>query len=153
MKQVCLLISFRFFKFFSFLGIVCEKGKTFGIYAISVSRQYETGFLEEWHIYRRYSDFYDLHTKVKDKFPDLAKLPFPGKKTFHNMDRAVLERRMKMLGAYMHELCQNTIVSSHYGLQELLMTFLEQGDYDKATGGPISSTVSKLCYMYDIQNK
>lgn len=48
-------------------GIVCEKGKTFGIYAIRVTRQYDSGFLEEWHIYRRYSDFYDLHTKIKDK--------------------------------------------------------------------------------------
>lgn len=48
-------------------GIVCEKGKTFGIYALRVSRQYATGYLEEWHIYRRYSDFYDLHTKVKEK--------------------------------------------------------------------------------------
>lgn len=49
------------------VGIVCEKGKTFGVYAIHVSRQYDTGFSEEWHIYRRYSDFYDLHTKIKEK--------------------------------------------------------------------------------------
>ncbi|KAJ3654689.1 hypothetical protein Zmor_013862 [Zophobas morio] len=125
-------------------GIVSEKGKMFGIYAIRVSREYETGFLEEWHIYRRYSDFYDLYSKVKDKFPDLSKLSFPGKKTFHNMDRAVLERRMKMLGAYMHELCNPNIVRTHHGLQDLLMTFLEQGDYDKATGGPISSTINTL---------
>lgn len=48
-------------------GIVCEKGKTFGIYAIRVGRQYETGYQEEWHIYRRYSDFYDLYSKVKEK--------------------------------------------------------------------------------------
>lgn len=39
----------------------------FGIYAIQVNRQYETGFSEEWHIYRRYSDFHDLYTKVKEK--------------------------------------------------------------------------------------
>lgn len=49
------------------LGIVCEKGKTFGIYAIRVSRQYSSGYLEEWHIYRRYSDFYDLYIKVREK--------------------------------------------------------------------------------------
>lgn len=147
--------------FFIFLGIVCEKGKTFGIYALRVTRQFETGYSEEWHIYRRYSDFHDLYTKVKEKvsidndfiheiqlfmlclqFPDLAKLAFPGKKTFHNMDRSVLERRMKMLGSYMHELCQPQVISSHHTLRELLMTFLEQGDYDRATGGPISSTVS-----------
>ncbi|EFA04766.2 sorting nexin-13 [Tribolium castaneum] len=125
-------------------GIVCEKGKMFGIYAIRVSRQYETGFLEEWHIYRRYSDFYDLYSKVKDKFPDLSKLSFPGKKTFHNMDRAVLERRMKMLGSYMSELCNPSVLTTHSGLQDLLMMFLEQGDYDKATGGPISSTINTL---------
>ncbi|KAJ8917534.1 hypothetical protein NQ315_005583 [Exocentrus adspersus] len=125
-------------------GIVCEKGKTFGIYAIKVSRQFETGYHEEWHIYRRYSDFHDLYSKVKEKFPDLAKLAFPGKKTFHNMDRSVLERRMKMLGSYMHELCQPQVMTSHHTLRELVMTFLEQGDYDRATGGPISSTIDSL---------
>ncbi|XP_056629792.1 sorting nexin-13-like isoform X1 [Diorhabda sublineata] len=125
-------------------GIVCEKGKTFGIYAIRVSRSYETGYQEEWHIYRRYSDFHDLYSKVKEKFPDLSKLPFPGKKTFHNMDRAVLERRMKMLGSYMNELCRNHVISTHQGLKELVITFLEQGDYDRANGGPISSTIDTL---------
>ncbi|XP_018577466.1 sorting nexin-13 isoform X2 [Anoplophora glabripennis] len=125
-------------------GIVCEKGKTFGIYAVRVTRQFETGYSEEWHIYRRYSDFHDLYTKVKEKFPDLSKLTFPGKKTFHNMDRSVLERRMKMLGSYMHELCQSQVISSHHTLRELLMTFLEQGDYDRATGGPIASTIDSL---------
>ncbi|CAH0557190.1 unnamed protein product [Brassicogethes aeneus] len=125
-------------------GIVCEKGKTFGIYAISVGRRYETGYLEEWHIYRRYSDFHDLYTKIKDKYPDLSKVLFPGKKTFHNMDRAVLERRMKMLGSYMSEVCQINVVNSHAGLRELLMTFLEQGDYDRQTGGPISSTIETI---------
>ncbi|CAH1105443.1 unnamed protein product [Psylliodes chrysocephalus] len=125
-------------------GIVCEKGKTFGIYAIRVTRSYETGYQEEWHIYRRYSDFHDLYTKVKEKFPDLSKLTFPGKKTFHNMDRSVLERRMKMLGLYMNEVCHNNVISTHHGLRDLVMTFLEQGDYDRATGGPISSTINTL---------
>lgn len=126
-------------------GIVCDKGKTFGIYAIQVSRQFASGSLEQWHIYRRYSDFYDLYSKVKDKFPDLSKIAFPGKKTFHNMERSVLEKRMKMLGSYMHELCQPNVVNSHHGLKDLLMSFLEQGDYDKATsGGPISHTIDTI---------
>ncbi|XP_028146274.2 sorting nexin-13 isoform X1 [Diabrotica virgifera virgifera] len=125
-------------------GIVCEKGKTFGIYAMRVSQSYDTGYQEEWHIYRRYSDFHDLYCKVKEKFPDLSKLSFPGKKTFHNMDRAVLERRMKMLGSYMNELCQTNLIFAHHGLKDLLMTFVEQGDYDKANGGPISTTIDNL---------
>lgn len=75
------------------------------------------------------------------QYPDLGKIPFPGKKTFHNMDRAVLEKRMKMLGYYMHQVCQSTVLSSHPKLRDLLMTFLEQGEYDR-TGGPISGAVS-----------
>ncbi|KAF5282763.1 hypothetical protein FQR65_LT02760 [Abscondita terminalis] len=126
-------------------GIVCEKGKTFGVYAVHVSRQFKTGFLEEWHVYRRYSDFYDLHTKIKEKYPDLSKIPFPGKKTFHNMERSVLERRMRMLGYYLQQLCQAHVLSSHSALKSMLMTFLEQGDYDRATsGGPISHTIDTI---------
>lgn len=57
------------------------------------------------------------------------------------MDRTVLERRMKMLGIYMNAICDYKVILTHEGLRDLLMTFLEQGDYDKATGGPISTTV------------
>jgi hypothetical protein len=47
--------------------VVNDRGKTYGIYAVSVAKCYETGYLEKWHVYRRYSDFHDLHQKVKDK--------------------------------------------------------------------------------------
>lgn len=57
------------------------------------------------------------------------------------MDRAVLERRMKLLGNYMNNICDYKIIERHEGLRDLLMTFLEQGEYDRATGGPISATV------------
>lgn len=58
------------------------------------------------------------------------------------MERSVLELRMRMLGSYMQELCQSNTIQTHYGLRDLLMNFLEQGDYDRATsGGPISNTV------------
>lgn len=122
-----------------------EKGKTFGVYALRISVKYDTGYIQEWHIYRRYSDFYDLHTKIKDKYSDLSKIAFPGKKTFHNMDRAVLERRKRMLGDYMCELCKTSVLTSHNGLRSILMTFLEQGEYDRAALGGVSSTVSFVC--------
>lgn len=123
-------------------GIVNDRGKTYGIYAVAVTKTYDTGYQEKWHIYRRYSDFYDLYQKIKDKYYDLAKIAFPGKKTFHNMDRDVLEKRMVMLNLWMHQLTKPAIVEGHMGLQNLLLAFLEQGDYDKGvTGGHISKTV------------
>ncbi|CAH0406597.1 unnamed protein product [Chilo suppressalis] len=82
-------------------ALVQDKGKSFGIYAIAVTRQSDN---EIWHIYRRYSDFYDLHTSIKEKWPELANLPFPAKKTFQNTSRSVLESRKRMLNSYLQRL-------------------------------------------------
>ena len=126
-------------------GIVNDRGKTYGIYAVAVTKTYDSGYQDKWHIYRRYSDFYDLYQKIKDKYYDLAKIAFPGKKTFHNMDRDVLERRMVMLNSWLQQLTRPAIVEGHMGLQNLLLTFFEQGDYDKGvTGGQISRTVHEI---------
>lgn len=50
-----------------FSGLVHEGGKTFGVYAVSITRVYMSGKEENWHVYKRYSDFYDLYQKVKDR--------------------------------------------------------------------------------------
>ncbi|VVD02910.1 unnamed protein product [Leptidea sinapis] len=81
--------------------LVQDKGRTFGIYAIAVTRASDN---EVWHIYRRYSDFYDLHSAVKEKWPELANLPFPAKKTFQNTSRTVLESRKRVLNSYLQSL-------------------------------------------------
>lgn len=44
-----------------------ENGKTFGVYAVSITRVYISGKEENWHVYKRYSDFYDLYQRVKEK--------------------------------------------------------------------------------------
>uniref|UniRef100_A0A2A4IU26 PX domain-containing protein n=1 Tax=Heliothis virescens TaxID=7102 RepID=A0A2A4IU26_HELVI len=82
-------------------ALVQDKGRAFGIYAIAVTRLSDN---EIWHIYRRYSDFYDLHASIKDKWPELSSLPFPGKKTFQNTSRTVLESRKRMLNTYLQTL-------------------------------------------------
>ncbi|XP_063620148.1 sorting nexin-13-like isoform X1 [Cydia splendana] len=82
-------------------ALMQDKGKTIGIYAIAVTRVSDN---EKWHIYRRYSDFYDLHSSIKDKWPELGHLPFPAKKTFQNTSRAVLETRKRMLNNYLMNL-------------------------------------------------
>ncbi|XP_023314813.1 sorting nexin-13-like isoform X2 [Trichogramma pretiosum] len=126
-------------------GIVNDRGKTYGIYAVAVKKAYDSGYQEKWHIYRRYSDFYDLYQKIKEKYFDLAKIAFPGKKAFHNMDRSTLERRMVMLNAWLIQITKPNIVDGHMGLQNLLLAFLEQGDYDKGVpGGHLSRTIDTI---------
>lgn len=36
---------------------------------------------DEWNIYRRYSDFLDLHHALPKRYPRVASVPFPRKKT------------------------------------------------------------------------
>ncbi|XP_060810894.1 sorting nexin-13 isoform X2 [Amyelois transitella] len=78
-----------------------QKGRTYGIYAIQVKRLSDNVV---WHIYRRYSDFYDLHSSIKEKWSELGNLPFPAKKTFQNTSRAVLESRKHILNSYLQKL-------------------------------------------------
>ena len=77
-------------------------GKPYAVYKIVVKSRDVRGQVEDVRtIYRRYSDFYTLHEKISNKFPELAKLEFPSKKTFGNTQSQVLEKRQKMLRTYL----------------------------------------------------
>ena len=39
---------------------------------------------EEWNVYRRYAQFYELHKSKKKMFTDVATFPFPPKKALGN---------------------------------------------------------------------
>ena len=79
------------------------------------------------------------------QYGDLGKLTFPGKKTFHNMERTVLEKRMKMLNDYLQILLQPGVIDTHSQLQRMLLAFFEQEEYDKGvTGGQIARTVTPV---------
>ncbi|KAF6204595.1 hypothetical protein GE061_018755 [Apolygus lucorum] len=123
-------------------GLVHEKGKTFGVYAVSVLKKYETGRPDHWHIYRRYSDFYELHQKIKEKFPELSKLSFPAKKTFGNMERKTLERRMMHLNNYLRSLFNPGVLASKPGLIPILLYFLGPTDYRQTSN--FSSALDSL---------
>jgi len=65
--KIITLHTLSYYNHITFLGLVHEGGKTFGVYAVSITRVYMSGKEENWHVYKRYSDFYDLYQKVKDK--------------------------------------------------------------------------------------
>ena len=56
----------------------------------------------------------------------LSKLPFPGKKTFGNLERNVVEKRKKLLNEFFHHLL--LLKSQEYpGLYDQIFTFLSPG--------------------------
>lgn len=57
----------------------------------------------EWNIYRRYAQFYALHKEMKQKFPVVAALDFPPKKTIGNKDAKFVEERRVRLQKYLRQ--------------------------------------------------
>ncbi|RNA09545.1 sorting nexin-29 isoform X2, partial [Brachionus plicatilis] len=59
---------------------------------------------EEWNIFRRFSHFYSLHSDLKEKYPAIATISFPKKKTIGNRDNKFVENRRKQLQVYLRKL-------------------------------------------------
>ena len=111
-------------------GICKDKTKSYGVYSIQVCKTDSEGS-SNWIVCRRYSDFHDLHMKLKEKYSSLQSLTLPGKKTFGNMDRSFIEKRRHALEEYLLFLLSVEILDINPGLYELVKGFLEPGEYYK----------------------
>ncbi|KAG0727048.1 Sorting nexin-29 [Chionoecetes opilio] len=67
---------------------------------------------DEWNIYRRFAQFYELHRQLKKKDPILKSFDFPQKKTFGYKDEGVVEERRVRLQHYLRQLV-NLLLTSH----------------------------------------
>lgn len=52
---------------YSCLGVCSEYGKSYAVYMITVTKQNPKSEEQSWDVYRRYSDFHDLHAIIQDK--------------------------------------------------------------------------------------
>ena len=67
---------------------------------------------EEWNVYRRYSQFYEMHSKLQKKYPMMSTFDFPPKKTFSKRDARVVQERRKRLESYLRSVV-NVIQVEH----------------------------------------
>lgn len=80
------------------------EGKEFILYLVSVEQQDPEG--EEnlpsgWFVARRYSEFFDLHTALRAKYPVTRQLDFPSKRLVTFMSPALVEQRRLSLERYL----------------------------------------------------
>ena len=54
----------------------------------------------EWNVFRRYSQFYQLHCSLKKKDPIINSFDFPPKKSVGNRNESFVEDRRRMLQSY-----------------------------------------------------
>uniref|UniRef100_A0A8C9XI93 Sorting nexin 29 n=1 Tax=Sander lucioperca TaxID=283035 RepID=A0A8C9XI93_SANLU len=55
----------------------------------------------EWNVYRRYTEFRELHNHLRTQFPQVDTFNFPPKKAIGNKDAKFVEERRKQLQGYL----------------------------------------------------
>ena len=119
--------------------------KPFAMYTIEVRIINSIGDEDLQKIYRRYSDFFALQEKVKEKYPKLSNIPFPSKKTFGNMERNYLEKRRKMLDSYLKELLRPETLQEYAELILFMTRFLDHtSSYESERSGVIKSATKSV---------
>ncbi|KAK6050613.1 PX domain protein [Cooperia oncophora] len=128
------------------LGIGCQGRQSFALYNVRVSRSINGKKVSGWNVLRRYSDFHTLHAYIVHKYPKLANLSFPGKKTFNNLDAHFLEKRTKALNLFLECVLQPSMLDAYPELDGILFDFLSQKDY-QGNREPIARKV--MSAMFD----
>ncbi|CAN9508963.1 unnamed protein product [Ophioblennius macclurei] len=63
----------------------------------------------EWNVYRRYTEFRELHNHLRTQFPQVDAFNFPPKKAIGNKDAKFVEERRKQLQGYLRTVMNKLI--------------------------------------------
>ncbi|KAM6897697.1 sorting nexin-29 [Xenentodon cancila] len=63
----------------------------------------------EWNVYRRYTEFRELHSQLRTQFPQVDTFNFPPKKAIGNKDAKFVEERRKQLQGYLRTVMNKLI--------------------------------------------
>ncbi|XP_047465097.1 sorting nexin-29 [Mugil cephalus] len=63
----------------------------------------------EWNVYRRYTEFRELHNHLRSQFPQVDAFSFPPKKALGNKDAKFVEERRKQLQGYLRTVMNKLI--------------------------------------------
>ncbi|KAK4134815.1 hypothetical protein BT67DRAFT_455558 [Trichocladium antarcticum] len=82
-----------------------EDGKEFAVYTIEVSRNAgERMPAAMWVVTRRYSEFLELHQKLRSRYPSVRNLDFPRRRVVMKLQSEFLQKRRVALEKYLSEL-------------------------------------------------
>ncbi|KAF3761340.1 hypothetical protein M406DRAFT_94615 [Cryphonectria parasitica EP155] len=80
-------------------------GREYAVYVIEVSRNAgEKMPAASWLITRRYSEFHELHQRLRSKYPSVRHLDFPRRRVVMKLQSDFLQKRRQALEKYLREL-------------------------------------------------
>ena len=96
-------------------------GQEFALYVVEVQRKAgEHMSAASWAVARRYSEFHDLHQKLRSLYPAVRNLDFPRRRLVMKLQREFLHKRRVSLEYYLKELLRLPAVCRSRGLRAFL---------------------------------
>ena len=98
-----------------------EDGQEFALYVIEVQRKAgENMSAASWAVARRYSEFHDLHQRLRMMYPATRHLDFPGRRIMIKLQKDFLHKRRIALEKYLRELLRLPAVCRSRDLRAFL---------------------------------
>ncbi|KAL8839511.1 MAG: hypothetical protein Q9170_001734 [Blastenia crenularia] len=98
-----------------------EDGQEFALYVIEVTRKTnEQMSAASWAVARRYSEFHDLHSRLRRLYPAVRELDFPRRRIVMKLQRDFLHKRRTSLQKYLRELLRLPAVCQSRDLRAFL---------------------------------
>ena len=98
-----------------------DDGQEFALYVIEVQRKAgENLSAASWAVARRYSEFHDLHQRLRNIYPAIRHLEFPRRRLVMKLQREFLHKRRVSLENYLRELLRLPAVCRSRDLRAFL---------------------------------
>lgn len=120
-------------------------GKEFALYVIEVHRVAgEKMPAATWVITRRYSEFHELHQKLRHRYPSVRNLDFPRRRVVMKLQTDFLRKRQQALEHYMQELLGLPEVCRSRDLRAFLSQSVIQQGEDLVTRADKKDMITRL---------
>ncbi|KAK9415274.1 putative PXA domain-containing protein [Seiridium unicorne] len=107
-----------------------DDGKEFALYVIEVQRiAGEKMPAATWIVTRRYSEFHELHQKLRHRYPSVRDLDFPRRRMMMKLQSEFLRKRQQALEQYLQQLLRLPEVCRSRDLRAFLsQSVIQQGE-------------------------
>ena len=122
-----------------------DDGQEFALYVIEVQRKAgENMPAASWAVARRYSEFHDLHQRLRNIYPAVRNLEFPRRRLVMKLQREFLHKRRISLENYIQELLRLPAVCRSRDLRAFLSQSAIVSTKDSSRDGERRDIVSRI---------
>ncbi|KAI8640059.1 PXA domain-containing protein [Parasitella parasitica] len=125
-----------------------DKNGEFALYVIEIQQQGADGnYASGWIVARRYSEFFALHQKLKEKHPAVRQIEFPAKWPLLKLQKSFVEARRISLERYLRKLVDDRDICNSQEFRSFLSqqnVFVPGPDTEWPFGNLFGSTASLL---------